>query len=109
MKIGIFDSLITFKPLAKTATGTGGYSEVYSANNVTRWGRVESVSQNREYSGSLNMTNVKAFWVRYDSEVEAVMDKTTLLTYNSLIWTISKIDIITDGSDFYKITAVNNG
>ena len=109
MKIGIFGERITLKPLAKTATGTGGYSEAYTAGNVTRWANVMNVSQARNtYAGSLNMTNVKKFEIRWDSDVEAALDKTTKLSYNSLLYSIADFKL-NDDESFYTIIAVHNG
>lgn len=109
--IGLFDSRVTYKPLTKSATGTGGNTASYASNNLTRWTFVEDINQSRVTdNGTLVMANEKRFKVRWDSSLEAIMDKTTILTYDSQNYTIKDFRLNTEkGGDVYEIIGIYNG
>jgi len=109
--IGDLNYRVTIKPLTKSATGTGGNTESYASNNITRWASVEYKNQNRQTEGGgLNMVNELIFKIRWDSALELILDKTTIITLDSLNYTIKdfKLDTITD-TYFFTIIGVNAG
>lgn len=107
MRIGDFWERITIKPLYKIATSTGGYTGSYDGSNLQRWAKVEYLSQSRvTEEGTLNMSNKVRFTFRGGSEIDAIMDKTTLIEWESLNYTIN--DFMVDFNNFYTVVATNN-